>query len=271
MTKFGIDVSKHQGNIDWKQAKSEIDFAIIRAGYGREISQKDPTFEVNYKGCKDNGIPVGVYWYSYAMTAEEARKEAEVCLQVIKGKAFEYPIYLDIEERKQLDLGRAKCTEIAQAFLEKVEKAGYWVGLYSSKAFLEAYFSEDIRSRYAVWVAHYLVSKTNYGGNFGMWQKAARGKIKGISGNVDIDECYIDYPTLIKKAGLNGLKAGTTTDNKPKEQSNYTEYTVKKGDSLWGIAHSKLKNGSRYTEIKKLNGLKSDTIYAGQKLKIPTK
>lgn len=284
MTKIGIDVSKHQGNIDWQQAKGDINFAILRAGYGREISQKDPTFETNYKGCKDNNIPVGVYWYSYAMTADEARKEAEVCLQVIKGKTFEYPIYFDIEEAKQFALGRAKCTEITQAFLDKVEKAGYWVGIYSSKSSLEAYLSEDIRSRYAVWVAHYGVKKTNYSGVYGIWQKSSTGRIKGVNGNVDIDECYVDYPTQIKKAGLNGLKAGTpapTTEEKPKTEakketkaetktpSGYTEYIVKKGDTLWDIARSKLKNGSRYTEIKKINGLKSDTIYAGQKLKIP--
>lgn len=270
MTKFGIDVSKHNGKIDWQQAKGDINFAILRAGYGREISQKDPTFETNYKGCKDNNIPVGVYWYSYAMTADEARKEADVCLQVIKGKSFEYPVYFDIEEKKQFVLGRARCSEIAEAFLHRIESAGYWVGIYSSKSSLEAYLSEEIRSRYAVWVAHYGVKKTNYSGVYGMWQKSSTGKIKGISGNVDLDECYVDYPTQIRKAGLNGLTVTSKSKAKTETKAaSYTEYTVKKGDTLWGIAQSKLKNGSRYTEIKSLNGLKSDTIYSGQKLKIP--
>ena len=96
--KSGIDVSSHQGKIDWTNVRT--DFAILRAGYGREISQKDAQFEANYEGANAAGIPVGVYWYSYAMTPEEAQKEAEVCLEVIKDKQFGYPIYFDVEEEK---------------------------------------------------------------------------------------------------------------------------------------------------------------------------
>lgn len=203
MTKNGIDVSEHQGKINWQKVKT--DFAILRAGYGREISQKDKQFDNNYKGCKDNNIPCGAYWYSYAVTPQDARREAETCLKIIKGKTFEYPIYFDIEERRQLALGKTACTEIAKAFIETVEKAGYWVGIYSSKSHLENYLSEDIRKRYAVWVAHYGVSKTTYRGQFGIWQKSSTGAVAGIGGCVDLNECYIDYPALIKDAGLNGF------------------------------------------------------------------
>lgn len=211
----GIDVSEHQGTIDWSAVKnSGVEFAIIRAGYGREISQKDKQFENNYAGCKASGIPVGAYWYSYATSAEAAKLEAQVCLEVLRGKRFEYPIYFDIEEKRQLDLGKEKCSEIAKAFLEEVEKAGYWVGIYSSKSHLENFISDDIRSRYAVWVAHYGVDKTNYNGAYGMWQRSSTGKINGISGNVDIDECYIDYPSEIKSVGLNGF--GTVSTNQTK-------------------------------------------------------
>ena len=94
----GIDVSKHQGMIDWSKVKT--DFAILRAGFGRYTSQKDPQFERNYAGAKAAGIPVGVYWYSYAKSAEEAREEAKACLQVLQGKQFEFPIYFDIEDGK---------------------------------------------------------------------------------------------------------------------------------------------------------------------------
>ena len=255
MIKNGIDVSKHQGKIDWTKVKT--DFAIIRAGFGREISQKDPCFEENYGGCKAVGIPVGTYWYSYAMSADEARKEAAVCLEVIKGKSFEYPIYFDIEEPRQLALGREKCSEIAKAFLETVESAGYWVGIYSSKSHLETCITEEIRRRYTVWVAHYGVTKTTYSGVFGIWQKSSSGKIPGISGNVDLNECYVDFPQQIKDAGLNGFG------------SKNTEYTVKKGDTLWAIASKFLGSGARYKEIMTLNGLTSDTIFSGQVLKIP--
>lgn len=272
----GIDVSKHQGVIDWKKVKADgVEFAILRAGYGRELSQKDVQFENNYKGCKANNIPCGVYWYSYAMSAEEAKKEAQTCLETIKGKQFEYPIYFDIEEKKQLELGKAACTEITKAFLETVEKAGYWVGVYSSKSHLETHIAEDVRKRYAVWVAHYGVKKTTYSGQFGMWQKSSTGKIDGIKGNVDQNECYIDYPTKIKEAGRNGFKkivSKTETVAKPKPvETKYTTYIVKRGDTLWDIAQKYLGSGKRYKEIMYASAITSEKIYPKQKLKIPKK
>lgn len=267
----GIDVSKHQGKIDWKKVKaSGVQFAILRAGYGRDTSQKDACFESNYKGCTANGIPCGVYWYSYAMTPEDARKEAKACLEVIKGKQLEYPVYFDIEEKKQLALGKEACTEIAKAFLEAVESAGYWVGIYSSKSHLESYISEDVRARYAVWVAHYGVKKTSYKGQLGMWQKSSTGKVDGISGDVDLNECYVDYPTSIRAAGLNGLKTAPKAEKVPAVPvKKYTTYTVKSGDNLWNIAKKYLGSGKRYKEIMYASGITSERIYAGQKLQIP--
>ncbi len=103
----GIDVSVHNGDIDWQKVKADgIDFAIIRAGYGKLESQKGQKFEQNYKNAKATGIPIGAYWYSYAMTPEEAELEADVFLSVIKGKQFEFPVYFDLEEKKQFDLGK---------------------------------------------------------------------------------------------------------------------------------------------------------------------
>ena len=214
-----------------------------------------------------------MYWYSYAMNAEEAKKEAAVCLEVIKGKQFEYPIYFDIEEKKQLDLGKAACTEIAKAFLEAVESAGYWVGIYSSKSHLESYISETVRTRYAVWVAHYGVKKTTYKGQFGMWQKSSTGKVDGISGNVDLNECYVDYPAQIKAKGLNGLKATVSkTETVKKEPAvTYTKYVVKRGDTLWEIAKKYLGNGARYKEIMYASGITSEVIHPKQVLQIPKK
>lgn len=205
----GIDVSKHQGNVNWSHVKADgVKFAVLRAGYGKEISQKDRQFENNYAGCKSNAIPCGAYWYSYAMSETEARQEAEVCLKVLSGKTFEFPIYYDIEEKKQFALGKAKCTAIAKAFFDVLEKAGYWVGLYSSKSFLDSYFDESLRKQYAVWVAQYN-TKCTYSGQYGIWQKSSTGKVYGIAGNVDINECYFDYPTAIKKAGRNGFWKNT--------------------------------------------------------------
>lgn len=203
MVKYGIDVSEHQGSVNW--SKVSADFCIIRAGYGKDISQKDKCFENNYKGCKEKNIPCGTYWYSYAVSVDEARKEAEVCLEAIREKQFEYPVFFDIEEERQRSLGKSACSEIAETFLKAVENAGYFVGIYSSKDFLEEYISEDIRKRYTVWVAQYGTNKTDYSGSFGIWQKSGTGNVAGINGNVDLDECYTDYPSVIKSNGLNGF------------------------------------------------------------------
>lgn len=207
----GIDVSEHQGNINWSHVKCDgIQFAIIRAGYGKELFQKDKQFENNYAGCKSNSVPCGVYWYSYAKTVEEAKKEAQTCLQVIAGKTLEYPVYFDLEEPSQFALGMKVCSDIVQAFCDEIEKAGYFAGLYCSTYYLNKYISDSVRKKYTLWVAEYN-SVCNYTGQHGMWQKSSKGSVYGINGNVDMDECYIDYPTIIKNAGLNGFKASSST------------------------------------------------------------
>lgn len=204
MTKNGIDVSEHQGNIAWHEVKDKIDFAIIRAGYGRLTTQIDKYFQSNYDRATAQSIPVGAYWYSYAMSEDEARLEAMACLEIIKGKKFEYPIFFDVEEQKVLALGRGKVSAIISAFCEELEKAGYFVGVYMSAYPLQNVTTDYIKNRYAVWVAHYGVSQPSYSGRYQMWQKSSTGKIGGIAGNVDIDECYVDYPAIIKEAEKNG-------------------------------------------------------------------
>ena len=215
--KNGIDVSRHQGVINWSAVST--DFAIIQAGYGRATSQKDTQFEANYNGCKSRNIPCGAYWYSYADSPEDAEREAVACLEIIKGKKFEYPIYYDVEESAVLNLGKVKVSAIIRAFLKKVESAGYFVGLYMSASHLNNFVEDDIKNRYAVWVAHYGVNKPSYSGSYGIWQKSSTGKISGINGNVDLNESYIDYPTVIKSAGLNGY---------PKQATNTTAQAVPK-------------------------------------------
>lgn len=201
----GIDVSVHNGDIDWGKVKTDgIDFAILRAGYGKLASQKDQKFEQNYKNAKAVNLPVGAYWYSYAMNENEARQEADVFLSVIKGKQFEMPVYFDLEEKKQFDLGKEKVSAIMRAFLEKVESAGYFTGLYGSASSLTTHTADDIKSRYTIWLAHW-VDQTNYSGAYAIWQYSSKGKVAGINGNVDLDICYKDFPTVIKNKGLNGF------------------------------------------------------------------
>lgn len=214
MVKNGIDVSEWQGNIDW--TKADVDFAIIRAGYGRLSSQVDDRFADNYDGCKAAKIPCGAYWFSYASSADDAKKEAEACISVIKGKQFEYPIYYDVEDSRILALGKDKVSSIIRMFLDTMESAGYFAGLYMSASTLMEYTDEAIRSRYALWVADYSV-KPNVGVNYGMWQKSSTGTLDGITGNVDLDEAYIDYPSIIKASGKNGF---------PKEETKKHRLTI---------------------------------------------
>lgn len=199
----GIDVSYAQGVIDWEKVKASglVDFVILRAGYGRETSQVDTQFERNYAACKRLGIPVGVYWYSYATTAAEAEQEAKVCLQTIRGKQFEYPVAFDIEEARSLPQADALCT----AFCNALEKQGYYAAIYTFKSALENNISAAIKNRYDIFLSHVGVQQTSYAGAYGLWQYSWTGRIPGISGDVDLDYAYKDYPTMIQNAGLNGF------------------------------------------------------------------
>lgn len=261
MKMFGIDISSHQRQIDWYKIKDKIEFAIIRAGYGKSASQRDEYFERNYSECRKYNIPCGVYWYSYALNTEQALLEADACFEVIKGKSFEYPVYFDIEDGSQTNLGTERISAIAKTFCERLEQLGYWAGIYSYKSFLENNLSYDVRQRYAIWIAHTGTAQTSYSGQFGIWQFSHHGKLDGISGDVDCNYCYIDYPSLMIKSGLNNINITQTEKNQT--------YTVKKGDTLWDIAMKFYGDGSAYKKIKLFNNLSSDTIYPEQILKIP--
>lgn len=205
MIKNGIDVSQWQGDINWKNVNT--DFVIIRAGYGKEKTQIDTKFEKNYNGAKAANIPVGAYWYSYAKSGDEARQEAKAFISALKGKQFEYPVYMDVEEQSVLALGKDKVGDIIVSFLTEMEKEGFYAGLYMSASPLTTHTTQFVKDRYAIWVAHYGVTKPSYKWQYGMWQKSSTGKISGINENVDLDECYVDYPDAIKKGGKNGFPA----------------------------------------------------------------
>lgn len=196
----GIDVSKHNGSINWQEVKKDgIEFAIIRAGYGKRISQKDIRFEENYKGATGVGLHVGAYWYSYAKNGAEALEEAKVFYDVIKGKKFDMPVYLDIEEA----CCKAYADDIVHNFCGYLESKGYYVGIYASKAYAESYISSINRDSYSMWVAQW-ADECTYSGKYHMWQYSDKGMVNGIKGNVDVNECnYLIYD-VITKNGFNG-------------------------------------------------------------------
>lgn len=200
----GIDVSRWQNTIDWGKVKaSGFTFAMIRAGYGRYHHQEDAKFRINMENAQKAGVNRGVYWYSYAVSPEEARIEAQVCLDIIRGYKLEYPIMFDIEENMQKELGKEVVSDIIEAFCTTVEAQGYYVGVYSYKNFLTNYVRQDILDRYDVWLAEWCEQPT-YKGNYGIWQYTSNGLVNGIEGRVDLNISYKNYPEIMKKNGLNG-------------------------------------------------------------------
>ncbi|MBQ8296422.1 MAG: glycoside hydrolase family 25 protein [Ruminococcus sp.] len=201
----GIDVSKHQGLINWNSVKNEdVNFAIIRAGYGMYASQEDPYFDTNMVNAEKAGIPRGVYWYSYATTVEEAYREAEVCYQIIKDYNFEYPLFFDIEEDEHELLSTATVSAIIDAFCSTMQDKGYYVSVYSYASFLNTKVYSSILDKYDVWVAHFNVSSPSYSRPYGIWQYSSTGRISGISEYVDLNYAYKDYPYIISSEHFNG-------------------------------------------------------------------
>lgn len=193
MSVKGIDVSKYQGNIDWNKVKADgVEFAVIRAGYGREISQKDPCFEENYEGAKAAGLRVGTYWYSYAESAEDAKTEAAAFLEAVSGKTFDLPVYYDVEENAQAQKGKDFVTGVILAFAEEVEKAGYTVGVYANTNWLTNYIALDKLGGRSIWKADY---RENYDKEIecDIHQYSSNGSVSGISGRCDMNTGYAEF------------------------------------------------------------------------------
>ena len=200
----GIDVSYHQGVIDWNKVKQAgIEFAIIRIGYGKYDFQKDKQFENNYKNAKNNGIKVGVYHYSYAVNVDEAKQEADLVIKWLSNRELDLPVYFDIEDKSQASLSTNLRTEMAKSFCEKIENAGYWAGIYANKNWLETKLDMNKLNRFTVWLAQWSSNPT-YQGTYGMWQYTSDGSVDGINGRVDMNY-------QVKELGG---KIGTTSSNK---------------------------------------------------------
>lgn len=198
----GIDVSEYQKNVDWEKVKAAgIDFVIIRAGIA---TRKDSLFESHYVGASAAGLHVGAYWFSKAINVAQAEQEAQQFLDTISGKVFHYPIYLDLEYQAALNTGKSNCSAMVRAFCNVLESKNYWAGLYISRSHLGTYIEDDIKSRYSLWIADWTGS-LKYTGQVGIWQSSETGRVNGISGKVDTDVGYVDYPEVIPAAGKNGF------------------------------------------------------------------
>ena len=184
-----IDVSEWQGTVDWKKVKAAgYGYAILRAGFGREATQKDKEFEKNYKNAKAAGVKLGAYWYAYCTDKADAQREAKACLSVLKGKFFELPVFYDMEDNSIVSLGKTKLTECAKAFCEELKKGGYAAGVYSNPDWFKNYLNyNELKSLYPVWLAQYY-KEPQY--TCDIWQYSSEGAVNGISGNVDLNIIY---------------------------------------------------------------------------------
>lgn len=189
---FGIDVSKWQGNIDWGQASSAVSFAIIRCGFRGSSGNiaVDPKFAKNIQGAKANGVRVGVYFYSIAMNEAQAVEEASLAVQqVSQYGGVSLPIYIDMEDSRQLALSQAERDAIVMAFCRTVQNSGYSAGVYANKNWLTNYLTPSNYGGISIWVAQYNTQCT-YKGRYDIWQYSSKGSIPGIAGNVDLNTSY---------------------------------------------------------------------------------
>ncbi len=202
----GIDVSRHNGKIDWKSVKnSGVEFAILRAGFGRESEkQKDGQFERNYSECKRLEIPVGAYHYSYAKDPEDAKMELDFFLKLIDGKQFEYPLCFDIEDKSLEGISKNILTDNVITFCDGLEKKGYYAAVYCNTDWLNNRLEAKRLERFDLWLADWRKTPDPRAEK-GMWQYYNKGHVVGIDNNVDLDISYKNYPELIKAKGLNGF------------------------------------------------------------------
>ena len=219
----GIDISEWQGKLsldDFKKIKNAgVEFVIIRCGYTTYGKAKtkyiDDYFENNYDLCKKTGLDVGTYYYSCATTIEEAIEEANFVLKLINDKQFEYPIIIDTEDNhdisnnkyastSQASIGKTKLTPIISKFCDIIENNGFYAAIYASTSWFKNRLILDDLTVYDKWIAQWSNSVTfPYG--YGIWQYSSTGRVSGISGNVDLNYSYKNYPKIMKKVGLNGF------------------------------------------------------------------
>lgn len=220
----GIDVSHHQGIIDWETvAKNGIEFAIIKAGGSDKGLYKDECFEANYAGAKAAGLHVGAYYFvgNGCITREDGIADAKRFSTMLSGKQFDFPVYIDLERTPAS--AKDGATEAVIGFCDYMESQGYFCGIYASDI---SGFKERVNlsklTKYTKWVARY-GNSPQYAFDWGIWQYSETGKVDGITGNVDLDDCRTDYSTIIVEKGFNGYPK---TEEAPAETSAESKHTV---------------------------------------------
>lgn len=197
-TVMGIDISKHNGNIDWNAVKnSGVQYVILRCGYRGSASGvlvEDQKFKSNIQGATAAGLKVGIYFFSQAVNEVEAVEEASMTLSLIKKYRITYPVYIDVESAngRADGISKAARTSVINAFCQTIRNSGYTPGLYANKNWLTEKINTGALGGCKIWLAQYVAAPT-YGGRYEMWQYSSRGSIAGIKGNVDLNVSYMGY------------------------------------------------------------------------------
>ncbi len=234
----GIDISHHQGSIDFSKLASEVDFIIIRCGYGGDYTSQDDTrFEEYVKGCVEYNIPFGVYLYSYATTTKKATSEADHTLRMLSyleewGAELSLPVFYDIEDSSQSTLSASTLASIAKTYCSALEAEGYPTGVYSSKNWWTNLLTDSYFDGVTKWVAQYNTS-CSYTGTYSMWQCCSDATLSGISTNVDLDYMLEDlfFTYDISDATVSSISDQLYTGEaiKPGITVTYGNATLKKG------------------------------------------
>ena len=287
----GLDISEHQAGINLQKIKDAgFDYVILRAGVKLNAgnNRKDYNFEDFYAQARKVGLDVGTYYYSQAKSVSEAKEEAKCFLEYIKGKTFEYPVYLDFEsgriweDQAAYKKNSTLATEVCYAFMDTMRDAGYLVGLYGYASWFDdgyngwmsSKLNNDIGKKYEFWMANYFNNMKpendrtiNYKNKYGMYQYTSSKTISGWSGSLDHNVCYKDYPAIVKQYGFNGYEAGGAVATETEETVAVNKYAISSD-----IKKVKEHIGSEIS-MYSLDGVKVDkaesfTLDAGQKLSI---
>ena len=269
MERRGIDISHHQGDIDFEKLKGNISFAMVRTSYGN--FHTDNKYKRNIKGLEKINVPYGLYHFSYAVNKQEAKDEAIGFLNIIKNYKPLYPVVIDIEQSQRTkDLTKDTLVDIANTFCKIVQDAGYYVMIYANLNYFETKLNSGTLNKYDKWVAEWK-NKFTYDKEAGMWQYSSKGSIPGINGNVDLDIAFKDYPKIIKDGKLNNYNSNTQVDDSNNNENNNKNinYVVKKGDTLSKIA---AKYNTTYQYLANYNNISNpNKIYPGEIIKVPQK
>ena len=200
-------------------------FAMIRVGYGTRAGGRfspyiSKAFQSQMAAARQAGLDTGVYWYTTALTVQEAQQEADACIGALRGLRVNYPVALDQEYQTGLQaLSRQQRTDLCRAFLQRVQAAGYYPLLYGSSNWFDQYLYDEQLREYDHWVADYSGRLTYRGGApVGIWQYSGAGSIPGVEGPIDLDVAYLDYPARIRQAGLNHLPPEPEPEPKPEPE-----------------------------------------------------